>query len=193
MARIDSIVESTSMSRRASGPRRDLLEDRIRDGLTGCVAEQTAIALQIARALQCMHRNGRFHGRISSSTIFLDEQNQATFDGEPGTDSFLTSADIRGLGRVLYELLAGRIIENEKEIDVEHLYKAGITPHLVEVVRRCLSAEEQPRDVSYCVKELEELLREMLGQPAAFEVNRVLIGAGLVVSLVAAALWMMLR
>lgn len=197
MAGIISAVESKSMSRKASGPRGDLLADRIRNDLTGCVAEQTAIALQIARTLHKIHRNGEYHGQISSSCIHLDENNLATLEGPLSNDKSFITADIRGLGLALYELFAGKILEGDdanRIPDLEPLYKAGITPRLVEIVKMCMVTPDLHQDLSESVKELESLLRQMLGEPARpRNVNAVIVVAAIAVSAVAGALWMFVR
>jgi len=173
------------------------LADRIRDDLTGCVAERTAIALQIARALHTLHRSGKYHGHISSNCVYLDEDNRATFEGEFSGDSSCLTDDIRGFGLVLYELFAGKVLDDERAADtpdVEPLHKAGITPHLVEIVRRCLVTPDLQGDLASCVKELEELLRQMLGEPAAMgAVNKTIVVAAIGVSAVVGVLWILVR
>jgi serine/threonine protein kinase len=197
MAGIESTVQPGAVCQKNASPRGDLLEDRIRGGLTGCVAEQTAIALQIARALQQLHRQGKYHGRIRSGLIFLDEHDQIALAGEPGSDESLQSADVRGFGLVLFELLSGNILEESECLsvpDVEPLYKAGITPRLVEIVRQCTSEENRPRDLSSCPKELEGLLRQMLGEaPAAVDRKKMLAIVSVALAVTAAIAWAMLH
>jgi hypothetical protein len=78
--------------------------------------------------------------------------------------------------------------------DVEPLYKAGITPRLVEIVRQCTSEENRPRDLSSCSKELEGLLRQMLGEaPAAVDRKKMLAIVSVALAVTAAIAWAMLH
>jgi hypothetical protein len=197
MAGMGSTAEPGAVGRNSTEPRGDLLEDRIRTGLTGCVAEQTAIALQIARALARLHCQKKYHGLVRSGRILLDERDRIAFADEPRPGQSLQSADVRGFGLVLYELLSCRIVEAsecEDGLDVEPLYKAGISPRLVEIIRSCRSQQDPPTDMAWCAKELEVLLRQMLGEaPAAVNRAKALAIVSLALAFMALIGWAMLR
>src|SRR5258708_1638436 len=85
--------------------RGDPLQDRIREGLTGSVAEQVAIALLLTRLMSDLHARGQCCGTLSSRSVYLDAQDQVSlFPICPSSES-LQAKDIRGLGVVLFELV----------------------------------------------------------------------------------------
>lgn len=148
-------------------PRGDLLEDRIRDGFSGSLAEQVAIALQIARILIHWHRHGKSHADLRSRWICLNENDIVTVFGPETPNTSQKTANIQAFGFVLFELLSGQLITASglpnAAPDTEILYQAGISPRLIDLVTLCTS-NPPPSSLQPAVNILQDFLLQTLGQ-----------------------------
>ena len=191
-------LQSTAMgAKRAPSlpPSGELLEDRIRDGITGSLTEQIAIGLQVGRSLGGWHSKKRYFDHLSVSSITIDAENNVTLFGGESADAAVAYQNARAFGVILFELLTGRLmVEHDlAEPDIEMLHKAGLPPALVEVVTQCLETPEAARVIEESTKRLEELLRERLGERKASPKPVVLLGVIAVLLMVALVVWKLLR
>lgn len=147
-------------------PPGELLEDRIRDGIAGSLAEQIAIGLQVGRALQGWHGKKRFLEALSSATITIDAEDNVTLFGAENKDASYRCQNIHAFGVVLYELLTGKLMQDheEEEPDLEMLHKAGLPPALVNVVSQCLTTPDEANVLEASTAKLKSMLRERLGE-----------------------------
>lgn len=175
-------------------PPGELLEDRIRDGIAGSLAEQIAIGLQVARALQSWHSKKRFHEHFSSAAVTIDAADNVTIFGPESKDSSYRDQNMHAFGMILYELLTGKVMQDddEPEPDIELLHKAGLPPALVDIVAKCLTAPETSGLLERSGSRLKVLLRETLGEKPP-PPKRLLITIGLAVVAAAALIaWRLL-
>lgn len=170
-------------------PRGDALDEEIRDGLTGSLAEQTSIALQLARVVEKWHRKGGPHCALRCSSIYRDAEGGIILTGPVQESS--KEADITAFGGVLYEIFSGQTgTGSQFPPEMEALHRAGINPKLVELVRRCNQPSKLPRNMAEIVRELENILRAMLGATQRRIPRRLVAAAFLVlIALAALAAW----
>lgn len=163
MAETDSTIRQSATGRYEI-PKGELLEDRIRNELTGGLAEQVKLLHHVAQEVQKRHLESVFHGELSSHWISLDGD-KVTIYGPKSSDESLRPIDIRGFGFAAYEVLAGEMLTEEgipdDEPDLEALHKAGLPPRLIQVVENCIALDKQI-EFPKVIRELETVLRSMI-------------------------------
>lgn len=173
------------------------LADRIRFCRLGSIAQQTAIALQLARALRQMHKRGNAHGALTSRHVLVDGENNVTVLGGDGQQATARTrrSDVEAFGRVLFEILSGEVRPDSgepgtAELEIEQLHKGGIPPKLIELTVRCIEGHGSMGELGRPCRVLESELRNLVepNRPA-YEPTQLVVTALGVVTLVATLVW----
>ncbi|MBL8234117.1 MAG: hypothetical protein JNL98_36810 [Bryobacterales bacterium] len=182
----------------ASAAAHDSLEDRIRGGMTGGVADRLALSLLIGRALLARHQANDFHGGICTAAVLLDAGEHICFDersAQPGGGA--CERDVRAYGYVLLELLSGELMYGSElpdpPPDLDPLLKAGYSEPLVAVVRRCTLAHDPQSDLRKAVSQLEKVVRDMVDQPRPTDEKGMIYWFGAIVFTIATILLFVFR
>jgi len=172
----------------------DSLEDRIRYGRMGSIAQQIAIALQVGRALRRLHGQRKAHGALTARHVLVDANDTVTRrgGGDQEAETRARTEDTEAFGRLLYEILSGEVRREASaagQFEIEQLHKAGIPPKLIEATVRCLESPESG-DLGRAVRILESELRNLVEpKQSAYEPTQLVVAALGAVTLAATLLW----
>jgi hypothetical protein len=194
MAESEAAVRQNQPVQQGSKEGSDSLEDRIRYGRVGSIAQQIAIALQVGRLLRQLHGQRKAHGALTARHVLVDANDSVSLlgGGEQEAEARARTEDTEAFGRLLYEILSGEVQRQTsapEQPEIEQLHKAGIPPKLIEVTVRCLESPGSG-DLGRAVRILESELRNLVEpKQSAYEPTQLVVAALGAITLAATLVW----